>query len=64
MAEVAFPCAKFTKIALGGPDLRTPYATTARIGLDAASADQPLSGGLFSFAVDVPGHPLPLARPA
>lgn len=63
VAEVAFPCANVTKIALGGPDLRTAYATTARIGLDAAAlADQPLAGGLFAFDVDVPGRPLPLAR--
>lgn len=63
VAEVPFPCANVTKIALGGPDLRTAYATTARIGLDAAALqDQPLAGGLFAFDVDVPGRPLPLAR--
>lgn len=63
VAEVAFPCANVTKIALGGPGLRTAYATTARIGLDAAAlVDQPLAGGLFSFAVDVPGRALPMAR--
>lgn len=63
VAEVAFPCANVTKIALGGPGLRTAYATTARIGLDAAAlADQPLAGGLFAFAVDVPGRALPPAR--
>lgn len=62
VAEVALPCANVTKIALGGPDLRTAYATTARIGLDpAALATQPLAGGLFAFRVDVPGRPLPLA---
>lgn len=59
--EVALPCANVTKIAFGGPDLRTAYATTARVGLDpAAAADQPLAGGLFAFPVDVPGRPLPL----
>lgn len=63
VAEVALPCANVTKLALGGPGLRTAFATTARIGLDAAAlADQPLAGGLFAFAVDVPGRPLPLAR--
>lgn len=63
VAEVGLPCANVTKIVLGGPDLRTAYATTARIGLDDASlGDQPLAGGLFAFGVDVPGRPLPLAR--
>lgn len=63
VAEVGLPCANVTKIALGGPDLRTAYVTTARIGLDAvALAEQPLAGGLFTFEVDVPGRPLPLAR--
>jgi len=54
--EVRFPCANITKIAFGGADLRTAFATTARAGLDeAALAAQPLAGGLFAFAVDVPG---------
>lgn len=61
VGEIAFPCANVTKIAFGGADLRTAYATTARIGLDAAAAaEQPLAGGLFAFPVDVPGRPLPL----
>lgn len=55
---VRFPCANVTKIAFGGPDLRTAYATTAWKGLDAAArAAQPLAGGLFAFAVDTPGLP-------
>lgn len=59
--EVTFPCANITKIAFGGPDLRTAFATTARIGLDqAAAAEQPLAGGLFAFPVDVPGRAQPL----
>lgn len=59
--EIAFPCANVTKVAFGGTDLRTAYATTARIGLDpAAAVDQPLAGGLFAFPVDVPGRALPL----
>jgi D-xylonolactonase len=53
-----FPCANVTKIAFGGADLRTAYATTAWMGLtDAARLAQPLAGGLFRFAVDVPGLP-------
>jgi sugar lactone lactonase YvrE len=55
---VRFPCANVTKIAFGGADLRTAYATTAWMGLsEAARLVQPLAGGLFRFAVDVPGLP-------
>jgi D-xylonolactonase len=55
---VRFPCANVTKIAFGGPDLKTAYATTAWKGLDAEQrAAQPLAGGLFAFAVDTPGLP-------
>lgn len=61
--EVRLPAANVTKIALGGPDLRTAYATTARKDLDMkALAAQPDAGALFSFEVDVPGHALPRAR--
>jgi sugar lactone lactonase YvrE len=55
---VKFPCANITKIAFGGPDLKTAFATTARDNMDeAALAEQPLAGGLFAFPVDVPGRP-------
>lgn len=65
VATVGFPCANVTKIAFGGPELRTAYATTARVGLDdAALAGQPLAGGLFAFPVDVPGRVLPAVRVA
>lgn len=58
LAEVKLPVANVTKVALGGADLRTAYATTASKGLDAdALAEQPLAGGVFSFRVDVPGLP-------
>lgn len=54
---VRFPVANITKIAFGGPDLKTAYATTARDNMDeAALADQPLAGGLFAFPVEVPGR--------
>jgi sugar lactone lactonase YvrE len=53
---VEFPAAQVTKIALGGPDGRTAYATTARKGLDeAALAKQPLAGDVFTFRTSVPG---------
>jgi len=55
---VPFPVANVTKMAFGGPDLKTVYTTTARKGLDAtALAAQPLAGGLFCFATDTPGQP-------
>jgi D-xylonolactonase len=55
---VRFPVANVTKLAFGGPDLKTTYATTARKGLDAtALAAQPLAGGLFCFTADTPGQP-------
>jgi len=68
LGEVRFPCANVTKLAFGGPDLCTVYATTARKGLsDADLATQPLAGGLFTFRVDTPGlpqHVLRLGTPA
>lgn len=55
---VAMPCSNITKIAFGGPDLRTVFATTARKGLTQDElAAQPLAGGLFSFRTEVPGQP-------
>jgi len=56
LAEVRLPAANITKIAFGGTDLCTIYATSARKGLDAAALDgQPLAGNIFAFDVDVPG---------
>ncbi|MDG5487461.1 SMP-30/gluconolactonase/LRE family protein [Sphingomonas sp. BGYR3] len=53
---VKFPVSAITKIAFGGPDLKTVFATTAAKHLDAAGrAAQPLAGDLFSFRVGVPG---------
>ncbi|QJU57699.1 SMP-30/gluconolactonase/LRE family protein [Sphingomonas sp. AP4-R1] len=58
MEVVRFPVANVTKIAFGGDDLRTAFATTARKGLDAAAlAAQPLAGDLFSFDPGVAGLP-------
>lgn len=63
LLHVPLPCARVTKVALGGPDLKTAYVTTARIGLDEdALAEQPLAGSLFAFRVDVPGRPQPAMR--
>ena len=55
---VRFPCSNITKMAFGGADLRTVYATTAIHLLSAEQrAAQPFAGGLFRFEVDVPGLP-------
>ncbi len=63
LLHVDMPCARVTKIAFGGPDLRTAYVTTARVGLDeAALKEQPLAGALFAFDAPVAGRPLPMAR--
>jgi sugar lactone lactonase YvrE len=63
LLDVAMPCARVTKLAFGGPDLRTAYVTTARVGLDdAALAAQPLAGSLFAFIAPVAGRILPSVR--
>jgi sugar lactone lactonase YvrE len=56
---VRFPVANVTKIAFGGPDLCTAYATTATKGLSPAErAAQPLAGNLFAFDPGVAGQPV------
>jgi len=60
---IRFPVANITKIAFGGDDLRSAYATTARQMLSPeVIARQPLIGSLFEFQVDVPGIPCPLVQ--
>lgn len=62
VGRVRFPVANITKIAFGGADLRTAYATTARQHLRPGQLElQPQAGDLFEFRVDVPGLPGPLA---
>jgi sugar lactone lactonase YvrE len=57
LSTVRFPVSNVTKIAFGGADRKTAYATTASKGLsDAERAKQPLAGDLFSFRVDAPGQ--------
>ena len=61
--KVRFPVSAVTKIAFGGPDLCTAYATTAAKHLDAGGRGrEPLAGNLFRFRVDVPGLPSPGVR--
>ena len=58
IGRVDFPCSNITKLAFGGDDLQTVYATTARKGLtDEALHTQPLAGGLFAFRAPVKGLP-------
>jgi sugar lactone lactonase YvrE len=58
LETVKFPVSNITKIAFGGEDLRTVYATTARQGIRPDGfAKQPHAGALFAFEVDVPGLP-------
>jgi sugar lactone lactonase YvrE len=58
LQTVRFPVANVTKIALGGADRRTAFATTARQGLTGeALAAQPGAGNLFAFRVSAPGVP-------
>jgi D-xylonolactonase len=63
ISEVRFPVSNITKIAFGGADLRTAYATTASKGLDpAALAEQPEAGNLFAFDPGVAGLPVTPAK--
>ena len=57
---VQMPVSRPTSCAFGGPDLKTLYITSARIGLtDAALDRQPMAGSLFALDVGVPGLPVP-----
>lgn len=63
MMHVELPCARVTKLAFGGEDLRTAFVTTARVGLSESQlAAQPLAGGLFAFEAPAAGRVTPLAR--
>ena len=63
LQEIRFPAANITKVAFGGDDLKTLYATSARKGLsDAERAAQPLAGSLFATRVDVAGLPVTRVR--
>ncbi|MDI7775707.1 SMP-30/gluconolactonase/LRE family protein [Asticcacaulis sp. EMRT-3] len=57
LRKVRFPVSNVTKIAFGGDDLKTVYATTAAKGLNPDELkSQPLAGGLFSFRADIAGQ--------
>lgn len=60
LAEYPIPATCPTMCALGGPDLRTLYVTSARQKRPAEElARLPRSGGIFAMRVDVPGLPEP-----
>jgi xylono-1,5-lactonase len=58
LEEVKFPVSAITKIAFGGPDLKTVFATTANKHVSPeALAKEPHAGDLFRFEVSVAGQP-------
>lgn len=60
LERVRFPVSNITKIAFGGPDLSTAFATTAKHLLNEdAQMRQPLAGSLFAFQAGVRGVPSP-----
>ena len=62
LERVRFPCANITKLAFGGVDHQTLFATTAWRGMSAVErCAQPCAGDLFSFHTETPGlAPVPL----
>ena len=58
LETVPFPVSAITKIAFGGPDLKTVFCTTANKHLSPDDfANEPGAGDLYSFKVSVPGLP-------
>jgi sugar lactone lactonase YvrE len=63
LSGVRFPVANITKVAFGGPDLRTGYATTARLHLKWEELEQQTQAGdLFAFDAGVAGLPCNLVN--
>lgn len=61
LERVRFPVSNITKLAFGGHDLSTAFATTAQHLLSPDKLmRQPLAGSLFAFQASVPGLPCPL----
>ena len=58
IGRVRFPTSNITKVAFGGPDLKTLFATSAQQGLKPeALAEQPEAGSLFAVQLDIAGLP-------
>jgi D-xylonolactonase len=63
LETIPFPVSAITKIAFGGPDLKTVFASTANKHLSAADLEkEPHAGDLFSFRANVAGLPGALIR--
>jgi sugar lactone lactonase YvrE len=57
--SIPLPCSNPTAPCFGGPDLKTIFVTSLRHDLPAeVLTAKPLSGGIFSIRVDVPGVPI------
>jgi sugar lactone lactonase YvrE len=57
--EVSLPVTQPTMPAFGGADMKTIFITTAKQKLGTKElSSQNLAGGLLSFKVEVPGHPV------
>lgn len=57
--SIPLPCSNPTAPCFGGPDMKTIFVTSLRHDLPAdILAAKPLSGGIFSIRVDVPGVPI------
>ena len=60
---VPFPVSAITKIAFGGPDLKTVFATTANKHVSPTALEkEPHAGDLFRFEVNVAGQPGAMIR--
>ena len=58
LCRIRLPVSQVTNCTFGGPDLRTLFITSARVGLTLEQlAVEPLAGALFSVAIDSPGLP-------
>jgi sugar lactone lactonase YvrE len=56
--RIGVPVPQVSSCAFGGPDFKTLFITTAKIGMEAAAlAEAPLSGAVFAIEMDVPGLP-------
>ncbi|WP_300974947.1 SMP-30/gluconolactonase/LRE family protein [Sphingomonas sp. LHG3406-1] len=63
LQTIAFPVANITKVAFGGRDRRTLFATTARQLLSAEQiAGQPQAGDLFALEIGIKGQPCTAVR--
>jgi xylono-1,5-lactonase len=58
LARVTLPVSQVTNCAFGGPELRTLFITSARVGLSEEQLRaEPLAGGLFALATEAIGLP-------